>query len=202
MKKIILDLCGGTGSWSKPWAEAGYEVINVTLPEYDVKTYKIPDKPIYGIFASPPCKMFSFARTTAKTPRDFNKSMEVVKACLNIIWAARAKRKLAFWAIENPQGLMRQFLGRPAYTFQPYDFGDRYSKETDIWGYFNIPKKEPVKLTKKELHDSRVNIRVLPNLPKGYKVVEGTNRAARRAITPVGFAKAFFEANKERIKIP
>lgn len=23
--KIILDLCGGTGAWSKPYAEAGYE---------------------------------------------------------------------------------------------------------------------------------------------------------------------------------
>lgn len=22
--KIILDLCGGTGSWSKPYKEAGY----------------------------------------------------------------------------------------------------------------------------------------------------------------------------------
>lgn len=35
-KKIILDLCGGTGSWSKPYAKAGYKVINITLPEYDV----------------------------------------------------------------------------------------------------------------------------------------------------------------------
>ena len=24
--KIILDLCGGTGSWSKPYKEAGYDV--------------------------------------------------------------------------------------------------------------------------------------------------------------------------------
>ena len=25
-KKIILDLCGGTGSWSKPYKDAGYDV--------------------------------------------------------------------------------------------------------------------------------------------------------------------------------
>lgn len=25
-KKIILDLCDGTGSWSKPYKEAGYDV--------------------------------------------------------------------------------------------------------------------------------------------------------------------------------
>lgn len=36
MNKIILDLCGGTGSWSKPYKEAGYDVRVITLPEYDL----------------------------------------------------------------------------------------------------------------------------------------------------------------------
>lgn len=30
--KIILDLCGGTGSWSKPYRDAGYDVRLITLP--------------------------------------------------------------------------------------------------------------------------------------------------------------------------
>ena len=34
--KIILDLCGGTGSWSKPYKDAGYDVRVITLPEYDI----------------------------------------------------------------------------------------------------------------------------------------------------------------------
>jgi len=34
--KIILDLCGGTGSWSKPYKDAGYDVRVITLPEYNV----------------------------------------------------------------------------------------------------------------------------------------------------------------------
>jgi len=38
--KRILDLCGGSGSWSKPYKDAGYNVINVTIPEYDVRTYE------------------------------------------------------------------------------------------------------------------------------------------------------------------
>lgn len=41
-KKIILDLCGGTGAWSKPYAEKGYDVRNITLPDYDVRTYQPP----------------------------------------------------------------------------------------------------------------------------------------------------------------
>ena len=32
MGKIILDLCGGTGSWSKPYRDAGYDVRVITLP--------------------------------------------------------------------------------------------------------------------------------------------------------------------------
>lgn len=31
--KIILDLCGGTGSWSNPYKEAGYQVLVITFPE-------------------------------------------------------------------------------------------------------------------------------------------------------------------------
>ena len=34
--KIILDLCGGTGAWSKPYKDAGYEVHVLTLPECDI----------------------------------------------------------------------------------------------------------------------------------------------------------------------
>lgn len=41
--KIILDLCGGTGLWSKPYKEAGYDVRLITLPENDVRDY-IPPK--------------------------------------------------------------------------------------------------------------------------------------------------------------
>src|SRR3990167_1217452 len=102
MKKIILDLCGGTGSWSAPYKENGYEVINVTLPGYDVRTFD-PPQDIYGILAAPPCTMFSVARTTAREPRNLEKGMELVKACMDIIWKVRSKQKLAFWALENPR---------------------------------------------------------------------------------------------------
>lgn len=50
--KIILDLCGGSGSWSRPYKEAGYDVRLITLPEYDVLTYEPPEN-VYGILAAP-----------------------------------------------------------------------------------------------------------------------------------------------------
>ena len=46
--KIILDLCGGTGSWSKPYRDAGYDVRVITLPEYDVFEYEPPDSIVTG----------------------------------------------------------------------------------------------------------------------------------------------------------
>ena len=196
-EKIIIDLCGGTGAWSKPYKDAGYDVRLITLPEWDVRGF-VPDihlkgevDRVYGILAAPPCTQFSLARTTAKTPRDLFGAMEIVGACMRIIWNIRSSNysNLKFWALENPTAYLRQFLGKPLFTFQPYEFGNRYKKRTDLWGYFNEPKKKPVELTKKEIKDSRVNTRPLPKI-KGLSVSE------RRAITPQGFAKAFYKANK------
>lgn len=46
--KIILDLCGGSGSWSRPYAQAGYDVRLITLPMYDVLTFTPPMKTSSG----------------------------------------------------------------------------------------------------------------------------------------------------------
>lgn len=196
MSKIILDLCGGTGEWSKPYREAGYDVRVITLPEHDVLTYEPPED-VYGILAAPTCTMFSLARTTAKTPRDFDEGMELVEACLRIIWQCRKQGTLKFWALENPMGLLRQFLGRPPLTFTPSDYGDSHTKRTDLWGFYNEPRKKPVKLTEEQIKRMSINNRELPQLPADYVLPQGFSRqAARRSMTPPGFAQAFFKANK------
>ena len=198
--KIILDLCGGTGAWSKPYADNGYDVRVITLPKHDVRSPSLRkdlacDK-IYGILAAPPCDQFSLAKTTGK-PRKLSKGIEIVKACLEIIWECQyeldssyAKRTpLKFWALENPNGLLKYFLGKPEFKFDPYDFGDDYRKKTCLWGWFNKPKKNPIKCTKgkfdmlktKEIH------------PEYYGILD---RKSRRAITPAGFSMAFFKANQ------
>jgi hypothetical protein len=51
--KIILDLCGGTGAWSRPYRLAGYDVRVITLPDYDVRCFEPPEN-VYGILAAPP----------------------------------------------------------------------------------------------------------------------------------------------------
>lgn len=133
MTRIILDLCGGTGAWSKPYADAGYDVRIITLPQYDIQKYTPPQN-IYGILAAPPCTMFSMARTTAKAPRDLAEGMQLVERCLQIIWQVRKQQALKFWVLENPKGLLRQFLGAPAFTFDASEFGETYNKHTDLVG--------------------------------------------------------------------
>jgi hypothetical protein len=193
-KKIILDLCGGTGAWSKPYADNGYDVRVITLPEYDIRTYELPKEPIYGILAAPPCTMFSIVRTTAKRPRDFREGLEIVEACERIIRAVMLQRKLKFWAMENPRGYLQQFIGRPYFEFDPTEFGDRHNKRTQIWGYF----KKPIKTqTYVKTISHAISNAAFEELPPDY--IRDPNMrmdAIKRSITPAGFAKAFYEANK------
>ncbi len=197
--KIILDLCGGTGSWSAPYKKAEYDVRIISLPEQDVRTYH-PPKNVYGILAAPPCTMFSLARQNAKTPRDLKGAWEVVEHCLRIIKEADGEHaplfgktgKLKFWALENPVGILRRFMEKPNLTFHPYWYGDPYMKRTDLWGRFNAPKRSMVTLTEAQHYSSRKNLRT--RLPKSTK--EAGDDSSRRAMTPPRFAKAFFKANR------
>ncbi len=195
--KKILDLCGGTGAFSKQYKDNNYIVINVTLPKYDVRTY-IPPDDVYGILAAPPCTEFSFAKTNSKHPRNIQKGMEIVYACLRIIWEVQyqlptplAKRtNLKFWVLENPFGLLRRFLGKPAFVFQPWEFGDMYKKKTCLWGYFDEPKRT------NEIEPDAVKFDGLKTKEIHGEYYGQYDRTTRRAITPAGFAQAFYEANK------
>lgn len=212
MKKIILDLCGGTGAWSRPYAEdARFDVKVITLPRYnifdtiindntitffdrvDAREMTIEKSDIYGILAAPTCTMFSLARTTAKTPRDFEQGMKLVESCLHIIWAVRAYKgsNLRFWALENPRGYLRQFLGIPALSFTSDEYGGDVKKPTDIWGYFKIPKKV-------YKNEGQPLYTKMPTIPQGYILPPDLSKmAVRRAITNSAFAKAFYRANSK-----
>jgi hypothetical protein len=179
VNRIILDLCAGTGAWSEPYVQAGYDVRRVTLPDGDVRTY-VPPTHVYGILAAPPCTEFSLANQSR--PRDLAGALEIVQCCLRIIQACYVRQKLHFWAMENPRALLRQILGLPAMSIEYWRFGDDLQKPTDLWGYFRRPKftvfRKPTCL------------RTVTSISNW----DG-KAAERRAITPPGFAHAFFRAN-------
>lgn len=197
--KTIIDLCGGTGAWSKPYADAGYNVVIITQPHFDVFEWEgYKDLPnVYGILAAPTCTMFSLARTTAKTQRDLEGAFQLVHRCLEIIWYCRYHKNLKFWAIENPMGYLRQLLGKPPLTFNPCEYGAGYTKKTDLWGYYNFPKTSQKNMTDEEKRRCRNNIRILPHLPEDYILPDNFRaQQARRSITDEHFASAFFRANR------
>lgn len=181
-EKIILDLCGGTGSWSRPYKEAGYDVRLITLPDYDVLTYEPPEN-VYGILAAPPCTDFasSGARWFSEKDKDGRtiQSMGVLIAVLEII----AKSQPSFWALENPVGRIRRWMHKPVMSFNPCDYGDPYTKKTLLWGKFNIPERCYVEPTEGS---------------KMWRCYGGKSDRTKmmRSITPPGFAKAFFKANR------
>ena len=183
--KIILHLCASEfGSDTRDYREAGYDVRLIT-EKVDVRTYKPPPN-VYGIIANPPCTMFSKARTYAKKPRDMKEGMELVEACLKIIWEcnsritrnANPEMPLKFWMLENPNGYLKWFLGKPAFMYRHKEYGGTLAKTTALWGMFNAPMKPFWSSQQKE------------------KWERGWGKSDIRSIAPPEFTKAFFEVNK------
>ena len=195
--KIILDLCGGTGSWSKPYKDAGYDVRIITWPEMDARLFpsgrsntprfpsgfkSIEDYPqVHGVLAAPVCTCFAGSGAAWKrTDEDMIEALSLVDACLRIINVL----KPTWWVMENPVGKLRKWIGPPTMSFNPCDYGDPYKKRTLLWGSFNTGlKKNPVE----------------PIIPSPlHQNLGGKSERTKelRSMTPQGFANAFFKANQ------
>jgi len=184
--RIILDLCGGSGSWSRPYKDAGYDVRLVTLPDQDVRDY-VPPRQVYGILAAPPCTEFSLARNGhQEISRQFKDALSVVDACVRMAFVLRP----VFFALENPIGYLGKWLGRHEYFFHPWWFGDKWTKRTCLWGWFNNPQRKYYRITDVMTSEEIKKCQENRYVPHG----NGT-RAERRAITPADFAGAFYKSN-------
>lgn len=171
---LILDLCGGSGAWSQPYREAGYCVDVIDLPR-DVRLLERSRVRVHGILAAPPCTVFSYARNRyAPTEDEYRAALSVVDACLRIVTAHQPR----WWALENPRNKLRRYLGPARLEFYQWEYGDPGHKPTCIWGDFVPPAKQP--------------------RPRRSTSTWRTSRANARpedAITPAGFARAFFAVN-------
>ena len=188
---MILDLCGGTGAWGRPYARNGslYEVVVVdpegegegVLKETVEEFAERPLGPgiIHGILAAPPCE--DFASSGARWWKEKGSvlpALQTVFACLDIIERCEPE----WWALENPVGRLVRFIGPWKMTFNPRDYGDPWLKKTCLWGEFNMPEKVPVDLDPFKMDK-------ITHMPGGK------DQGKLRSVTPRGFAKAFFEAN-------
>ena len=181
---IILDLCSGTGSWSRPYKKNGHDVVRVDIKNGDdVRLFKKPDYNVSGVLAAPPCTHLASSGARwweDKGEEALLQALSIVDACLRIIKVSRP----AFWALENPVGRLVHYLGRPKMYFHPYEYGDPWTKKTCLWGEFNIPEKNPVEPVEGS---------------KMHKLPPGPDRKKIRSKTPEGFARAFYQANNIEI---
>lgn len=186
LTRTILSLCDYSGTWSRPYEQAGYDVIRVDLQHgQDVRLLDWPG-PVHGILAAPPCRVFCRpgARLWQQWADDgLCEGLAIVDACLRFV----AVCDPVWWCLENPPGRLRKKLGPPKFDFHPWHFGDPWTKHTYLWGRFTPPTKMPIQPEEFPSH-----------LPPGRR--DRTSRMSssqrnERAETPPGFAQAFFAAN-------
>ena len=185
MRKI-LSLCDYSGEWSRPYREAGYEVIQVDLQRdgRDVRLLQ-REKDAHGILAASPCTCFASSGAWVKrSDEDMIDALSVVDACIRIVFACNP----VWWALENPIGKLVRYLGKPKMYFQPCDYGDPYTKRTALWGKFT----PPLPLFLGQDRSVAPTLGNSPIMKLGGKSVKTKNA---RSQTPAGFARAFFDVN-------
>lgn len=190
---LILSLCDYTGIWSQPYIDAGYQVLRVDIQHgQDVRLFEYPGR-VHGVIAQPPCTHFasSGARWWANKGKGaLLDGLSVVDACMRIILATRP----TWWVLENPVGRLRKYLGPPTMIYNPCEYArlsdapdeEAYTKKTCLWGVFTRP--DPLLVGSNGVYPVHGS--------KMHKLPPSKDRASRRSVTPQGFARAFFEANR------
>lgn len=206
--KTILHLCADTGSDTKPYKDAGYNVILVGK-DIGVENYHPPSE-VYGIIANPVCTEFSVAQGFHKKG-NYLAGLKMVMECWRVMkeCVENNAEEPKFLVMENPaSGRLKEFLGAPNFVYEPWEFGSPWTKKTALWGIFNHPEK---------LYNKWEDVPKIPGLytrpgrPKpsmafmhksAVKLIpefEGFNPTSDmefRSLCSQKFAQAFFEANK------
>jgi hypothetical protein len=206
MKKVVLHLCADIGSDSRFFdLDPDFEVIKVGA-EIGVENFEY-DGFVHGVIANPVCTTFSNVNQHRSTIDDKD-GLYMVKHCLRIIGDVWPK----WWVIENPaNGSLRNYLGSPTATYQPWEYGSPWTKRTGLWGDFTMPKPiyktwedVPNKLnlwTRKGRKPSIVwwHKSAAPFIPEFEWAVDKIDSdMALRSMCSQGFARELYLANKDR----
>lgn len=194
MSNLVLSLFDLTGNMVKPWAEAGYDTLCIDKQRdgVDILRWLPPRRDYRIVFAFPPCQ--DQAVSGARWFRD--KGLAGLGAAIELVERARdiCEWSGAPWMIENPVSVMASYWRKPDATFHPHDYtafelDDNYTKKTCLW--FGNGFMMPESATAEGLPepDNRIHF-----------ASPSQERANFRSATPMGFARAVFEAN-ERVTV-
>lgn len=204
LRPVVISLCDRTGIMVRPWADAGFECWCVDVRHSirreqtrqgihfvwgDVRSWTPPASVrarIGVVFAFPPC-----THMAASGARDFRRkgtallrdSLELFTACEHAAaWSG------APYLIENPVGKFSDHMGPPDFIFDPWQFGDPWTKKTCLWTGNSFVMPKPTVTTRPDRLVSRML--GLPPSP---------DRADLRSETPPGFARVVFAANADAV---
>lgn len=206
----VVSLCDFTGNMVQPWVEAGFDAWLVD-PQHLVTRYEGPvfkfagtvrdampalgelirSGDVAAVFAFPPCTDLasSGARWWAdKRAKDYMvqaKAAAVAEQCRTV-----GELSGAPWMVENPKGALARVFGKTGkhlvepYWFTAFEPADNYTKETYLWvgNGFRVPRE-------------RRDLTLGPPDDRIHKAAPGPDRENFRSATPLGFARAVFEAN-------
>jgi hypothetical protein len=205
---LCVFLYDKTGNMAQPWIEAGYTVLIVDI-QHDRGThtqdgrlwrcgadlrggFAIPSElaklKVGFVAAFPPCDHL------ATSGARWFKGKGLRKLALSIDMFATAAEFCeatgAPYLIENPVSTISTYWRKPDHSFHPYHFtgyeaSDNYTKQTNLWvgGGFVMPEKNMLQAL--PAPDDRI-----------HRTPPSEDRANIRSATPMGFARAVYEANK------
>jgi hypothetical protein len=202
---IVLSLCDRTGNMVQPWIEAGYEAVTVDLQESptanparqhivaDITRWRYPirlGRPAI-VFAFPPCTHLASSGARWFASKGLGALIEalgMVEACRDICESSGAP-----WMLENPVGTLATYWRKPDHAFHPSDYtafelNDNYTKKTCLWTGNGFVMPAPA-MASTEQPDNRI-----------HHAPPSDERADFRSATPMGFARAVFQANAPMIE--
>jgi hypothetical protein len=206
MTGIVVSLFDVTGNMVRPWAEAGYDCFcydiqharvrrdgRITFVPFDL----LHAAPAFigdevAVFAFPPCTHLAVSGARwfkGKGLRALADSIRMFATAAEFCEASGAP-----YLIENPVSTISSYWRKPDHVFHPYEFtgfepADNYTKKTCLWtgGGFAMPARcraiglgEP---------DNRI-----------HAAPPSDDRADFRSATPMGFARAVFQANAPHLR--
>jgi hypothetical protein len=208
-KGYVISFCDYTTNILKPWAEAGYACFaydiaheSIRIAEdgiwrvgYDLNIESIADalyenRGDYALAcAFPPCTDLAVSGARwfkSKGDERIISAADFAMWCNDLCAVTGAP-----YFVENPVGLLSTLWRKPDHYFDPCDYAgyghpeDAYTKKTCLWtgNGFKMPAKKRVD----PIHGSKMHL-----------MPPSKDRGAKRSVTPMGFARAVFEANHAR----
>lgn len=212
MKNIVLSLCDLSGNFVAPWVEAGYEAVLID-PQHGITRVEGPVTKVAAtvleampfiaeilprvafVAGWPVCTDMAvsgarwFEEKRKADPAFYGKAVSLAEQCRTIGYMSGAP-----FFVENPVSTLAATFGKPDYYFHPWEFtgyepSDSYTKKTCLWTGNGFVMPAPLVDPAMGAPDNRIHF-----------ASPGPERANIRSATPMGFARAVFDVNAERIE--